>query len=66
MVRKIYETIATIAGEGVTILLVEQNANLALKVSRRAYVMESGVITLAGVADDLACDPKIRAAYLGE
>jgi branched-chain amino acid transport system ATP-binding protein len=48
MVQKIYETIAAIAAEGVTILLVEQNANLALQVSKRAYVMESGAITLAG------------------
>ena len=66
MVRKIYETIATIAGEGVTILLVEQNANLALKVSHRAYVMESGAITLSGPSAQLANDPQVRAAYLGE
>jgi len=66
MVQKIYETIATIASEGVTLLLVEQNANLALKVSQRAYVMESGVITLSGLSTDLANDPQVRAAYLGE
>jgi len=66
MVQKIYETIASIAAEGVTILLVEQNANLALKVSDRAYVMESGAITLAGVAAELARDPQVRTAYLGE
>lgn len=66
MVQKIYETIATIAAEGVTLLLVEQNANLALKVSHRAYVMESGAITLAGPSTDLANDPQVRAAYLGE
>jgi branched-chain amino acid transport system ATP-binding protein len=66
MVQKIYETIATIAGEGVTILLVEQNANLALKVSHRAYVLESGAITLSGSAAALASDPQVRAAYLGE
>ena len=66
MVRKIYETVAAIAQEGVTILLVEQNANLALQVSQRAYVMESGAITLAGPSAQLSADPKVRAAYLGE
>lgn len=66
MVRKIYETVAAIAQEGVTILLVEQNANLALQVSQRAYVMESGVITLAGPSARLSADPKVRAAYLGD
>jgi branched-chain amino acid transport system ATP-binding protein len=66
MVRKIYETIATIAREGVTILLVEQNANLALQVSQRAYVMESGAITLSGPALELASDSQVRAAYLGD
>ena len=66
MVRKIYETIATIAREGVTILLVEQNANLALQVSQRAYVMESGAITLSGAASELASDSQVRAAYLGD
>jgi len=66
MVRKIYETVTAIAREGVTILLVEQNANLALQVSRRAYVMESGAITLSGDSPDLARDPQVRTAYLGE
>ncbi len=66
MVAKIYETIAAIAAEGVTLLLVEQNAHLALKVSQRAYVMESGVITLHGPAAQLACDAQVRSAYLGE
>ena len=66
MVRKIYETVDTIAREGVTILLVEQNAHLALQVSQRAYVMESGAITLSGNSPDLARDPQVRAAYLGE
>ncbi len=66
MVRKIYETIADIAAEGVTLLLVEQNARLALKVSQRAYVMESGAITLTGASAHLANDPQVRAAYLGE
>jgi branched-chain amino acid transport system ATP-binding protein len=66
MVQKIYATIATIAAEGVTLLLVEQNANLALKLSRRAYVMESGRITLSGASTDLANDAQVRAAYLGD
>jgi branched-chain amino acid transport system ATP-binding protein len=66
MVQKIYATIATIAAEGVTILLVEQNANLALKLSQRAYVMESGRITLSGASADLANDAQVRAAYLGD
>ena len=66
MVGKIYETIAAIAAEGVTILLVEQNANLALQVSQRAYVMESGEITLSGYSLELAKDPLVRAAYLGD
>ncbi len=66
MVQKIYATIAAIAAEGVTILLVEQNANLALKVSHRAYVMESGAITLSGTSSVLAEDPQVRTAYLGD
>lgn len=66
MVNKIYETIAAIANEGVTILLVEQNANLALKISQRAYVMESGSVVLAGSSEALARDPQVRAAYLGD
>ncbi len=66
MVQKIYETIADIASEGVTILLVEQNANLALHVSQRAYVMESGAVSLSGPAADLARNSQVRAAYLGD
>jgi branched-chain amino acid transport system ATP-binding protein len=66
MVQKIYATIAAIAQEGVTILLVEQNANLALQVSQRAYVMESGAITLSGPSPELARNPQVRAAYLGD
>lgn len=66
MVRKIYETVTTIAQEGVTILLVEQNAHLALQISQRAYVMESGAITLSGTSPALARDSQVRAAYLGE
>ena len=66
MVQKVFETIIAVAGEGVTILLVEQNAKLALEVSDRGYVMESGEITLRGEASALMHDPKVRAAYLGE
>jgi branched-chain amino acid transport system ATP-binding protein len=66
MVQKVFETILSVAREGVTILLVEQNAKLALDVSDRGYVMESGEVTLAGKAADLLHDPKVRAAYLGE
>jgi len=66
MVQKIFETIRSVAKEGVTILLVEQNAKLALEVSGRGYVMETGLITLSGPAGELLVDPKVRAAYLGE
>jgi branched-chain amino acid transport system ATP-binding protein len=66
MVQKVFETIQTISGEGVTILLIEQNAKLALEVSRRGYVMESGEITLEGEAASLLDNPKVREAYLGE
>src|SRR5207249_2749280 len=55
-----------IARQGVTILLVEQNARLALELARRGYVMESGAITLTGAAGDLLNDSKVREAYLGE
>ena len=66
MVQKIYETIQAVARDGMTILLVEQNAHLALQVSSRGYVMESGAITLSGPSAELAADPQVRAAYLGE
>jgi branched-chain amino acid transport system ATP-binding protein len=66
MVEQIYASIARIAAEGVALLLIEQNAHLALRVSQRAYVMESGTITLSGASADLARDPRVRAAYLGE
>lgn len=66
LVQKIFETIVAVAREGVTILLVEQNARLALEVSSRGYVMETGLITLSGPARELLVDPKVRAAYLGE
>jgi branched-chain amino acid transport system ATP-binding protein len=66
MVQKVFETVIAISREGVTILLIEQNAKLALEVSGRGYVMESGEITLHGEARKLLSDPKVRAAYLGE
>jgi branched-chain amino acid transport system ATP-binding protein len=66
VVEKIFEVVQSVAREGVTILLVEQNANLALEFAQRGYVMESGRITLTGSGADLLANPKVRAAYLGE
>jgi branched-chain amino acid transport system ATP-binding protein len=66
MVQKIFATIRTIAAEGVTVLLVEQNARLALEVCQRGYVMESGEITLHDEAPALLANPQVRRAYLGE
>jgi branched-chain amino acid transport system ATP-binding protein len=66
MVARIFEVVREIAARGVTILLVEQNARLALELAHRGYVMESGQISLAGNASDLLNDPKVREAYLGE
>ncbi|TCT04492.1 ABC transporter ATP-binding protein [Paralcaligenes ureilyticus] len=66
MVEKIFEVVRTIAAEGVTILLIEQNAKLALQTSHRGYVMESGEIILEGLSAQLLDNPKVRAAYLGE
>ena len=66
MVQKIFEVIRAVAAAGMTTLLIEQNAKLALESSQRAYVMESGEITLNGPAAQLLDDPKVRAAYLGE
>ena len=66
MVQKIFETIRAIAAEGVTILLVEQNAKLALETSHRGYVLESGLITLHDEARALLSNRKVRHAYLGE
>jgi len=65
LVQKIFETIRRIAEEGVTLLLVEQNAKLALEISHRGYVMESGKIILADSAQTLLKDPKVQQAYLG-
>ncbi len=66
MVEKIFEVIRTVSAQGVTILLVEQNAKLALQAADRAYVMDSGLITMSGNAKDMLDDPKVQAAYLGE
>src|SRR5690606_5674189 len=66
IVQRIFEVVHDINQAGTTILLVEQNAKLALQLAARAYVMESGLITLSGDAATLARDPKVRAAYLGE
>ena len=66
MVEKIFDVVRAIASEGVTILLIEQNAKLALETSHRGYVMESGQIILEGPSAQLLKDPKVRAAYLGE
>ena len=66
MVTRIFEIVHDIAAQGVTILLVEQNARLALEISHRGYVMESGAIALAGRSADLLHNPRVREAYLGE
>jgi branched-chain amino acid transport system ATP-binding protein len=66
MVAKIFEVVKDIAARGVTILLVEQSARLALEIASRGYVMESGVITVAADAKSLLADSRVRAAYLGE
>lgn len=66
LVERVFEVVRAIATEGVTILLIEQNASLALQTSQRAYVMESGQIILHGASADLLDDPKVRAAYLGD
>ena len=66
MVDKIFEVVRDVAAQGVTMLLVEQNASRALGIAGRAYVMESGLITMSGDAKQMLSDPKVRAAYLGE
>ncbi|MBP6637714.1 MAG: ABC transporter ATP-binding protein [Sulfuritalea sp.] len=66
MVEKVFEVIRAVAAEGMTILLVEQNARLALELCSRGYVMESGAITVADTSAALLADPRVRAAYLGE
>jgi branched-chain amino acid transport system ATP-binding protein len=66
MVARIFELVRDIAREGMTILLVEQNARLALEVASRAYVLESGTVALSGEATRLLEHPRVRSAYLGE
>jgi branched-chain amino acid transport system ATP-binding protein len=66
MVQKIFETIRTIVADGATLLLVEQNARLALETCQRGYVMENGLITAADSSARLLADPRVRQAYLGE
>ena len=66
MVEKIFEVIRDVSAQGITMLLVEQNAKLALQAAHRGYVMESGTITMTGNAQDMLHDPRVQAAYLGE
>jgi branched-chain amino acid transport system ATP-binding protein len=66
MVDKIFEVVKQVYDQGVTVLLVEQNASRALQLADRGYVMESGLITMSGDAKVMLSDPKVRAAYLGE
>jgi branched-chain amino acid transport system ATP-binding protein len=65
LVQRIYETIGEINRSGVTILLVEQNANYALELARRGYVLETGRIVLSGPSEQLRDDPEVQRAYLG-
>ena len=65
MVDKIFEVVRDVSAQGVTILLVEQNAQRALQIANRGYVMDSGEITMTGTGQDLLVDPKVREAYLG-
>ncbi len=65
LVQRIYETIGAINRDGVTILLVEQNANYALDISARGYVLETGRVVLANDSDQLRDDPEVQRAYLG-
>ena len=66
MVDKIFEVVRDVYAQGVTVLLVEQNASRALALANRGYVMESGIITMTGPGKQLLNDPKVREAYLGE
>jgi len=66
MVDKIFEVIKQVYDQGVTVLLVEQNASRALQLADRGYVMESGLVTMSGDAKVMLNDPRVRAAYLGE
>ncbi|MBU4380041.1 MAG: ABC transporter ATP-binding protein, partial [Proteobacteria bacterium] len=66
LVKQIFEIIATINGQGVTVVLVEQNANLALQCAQRGYVLETGSVVMEDEASALLANPDIRKAYLGE
>jgi branched-chain amino acid transport system ATP-binding protein len=66
MVDKIFEVVKDVYAQGVTVLLVEQNASRALGIANRGYVMESGIVTMSGKASEMLTDPRVRAAYLGE
>ena len=66
MCDKIFEVVKQVYDQGVTVLLVEQNASRALQIADRGYVMESGIVTMSGDARTMLDDPKVRAAYLGE
>ena len=66
IVAKIFEVIAGLTARGIAVMLVEQNARAALKLAARGYVLETGRITLSGPGPDLAADPRVRDAYLGE
>jgi branched-chain amino acid transport system ATP-binding protein len=66
IVKRIFEVIAELNREGTTVLLVEQNARMALKLAHRGYVLETGQITASGPSADLLADPKVQSAYLGE
>ena len=66
MVDKIFEVVRDVYAQGVTIVLVEQNASRALAIADRGYVMDSGLITMTGAGKAILADPKVRAAYLGE
>jgi branched-chain amino acid transport system ATP-binding protein len=66
MVAKVFEVIREVKSQGIPMLLVEQNAKLALEAADRGYVMDSGLVTMAGPAKEMLTDPKVRAAYLGE
>jgi len=66
MVQAVFDIIRRIAADGVAVLLIEQNAHLALKTCARGYVLENGAVTLSGPATELASDPAVRQAYLGD
>ena len=66
LVKEIFDIIREVNAQGITILLVEQNARMALSISHRAYVLETGTITIQGDAKDLLNDPRVKKAYLGQ